>query len=616
MPLFYYLIACCVIFFSGCGASRQIIPSTEERPAGKGYQPVPSGERTAGLLRQAEERIAAAREASKATQFDLARAELDAATEILSKVEVNPSTEGALFVRYTTALKNLERAHRDISPASEPSSLEESPVIIFLRSLDDSTLDQVSGAEITQAMAIARIIKTCDVPIDYNEQTARSIRLFQTSLKDRFALWLSRTGRYLPMIHTIFSAEGLPKDLAYLAVVESGYNPNARSRANAIGMWQFIEPAARVFDLRIDRWVDERRDPVKSTRAAAKYLKRLHERLGDWRLAMASYNWGRINVEKAIDKAGTRNFWALDMPRETRDYIPLFMAATLIIKSPETFGFSGVSFESPLSYEEVILSSPVDLKIAAQCAGVSTDEIKELNPELRLEATPPDTQLYRLKVPKGSSATFQTAYAALPPERRTALYSYTIRKGDTIKKIAKRFGTTPEAILAANTLRSPKKLRVGTHIMLPFGSSGQQVATPEKRAVVLKEAVRQNAIGTVDTVFHTVRKGETLRKIAGQYETTIEHLAALNELNPRKYTIYPGDRLIARQTQRPGPPEPISSKSSEPKPPLVYTVKRGDTLWSIAKAFSVDIDQIVEWNGLHRPSRLKEGHQLKIWSAK
>ncbi|MBI4530965.1 MAG: transglycosylase SLT domain-containing protein, partial [Candidatus Latescibacteria bacterium] len=413
----------CVILFTACGTPRHLIPLQEERPVEERRRESPV-ERTERILQQAEERIAAAKEASKATQSDLARAELDIATGLLSSAEITPSVEAAIFARYTVLLKDLEKAYRDISPREVSLSFEESPVIIFLRSLDDSTLNQVSGTEIHQAMAIARLIRMCDIPIEYNERTARSIRLFQTSLKDRFSTWLSRAGRYLPMIHTIFASEGLPKDLAYLALVESGFNPQARSRANAIGMWQFIEPAARVFDLRIDGWVDERRDPVKATRAAARYLKRLYERFGDWRLAMASYNWGRINVEKAIEKAGTRNFWALDMPRETKDYVPLFMAATLIAKSPETFGFPGISFDPPLSYEEITLSEPVDLKVVAECAGVSVGDIKALNPELMLGTTPPDAQSYRLRLPQGYSDVFQAAYAVLPPERRTGGYEY------------------------------------------------------------------------------------------------------------------------------------------------------------------------------------------------
>jgi membrane-bound lytic murein transglycosylase D len=536
----------------------------------------------------------------------LAKAELDIATELLLNVEIDPSVDRALFVRYAGVLKDLEKAQREIFSRRMPVSFEESPVIVFLRSLDDSTLSQVSGADIHQAMVITRLIRTCDIPIEYNEQTARSIRLFQTSLRDRFSMWLSRSGRYLPMIHTIFASEGLPKDLAYLALVESGFNPHARSRANAIGMWQFIESAARVFDLRIDGWVDERRDPIKATRAAARYLKRLYERFGDWRLAMASYNWGRINVEKAIEKAGTRDFWVLTMPRETKDYVPLFMAATLIAKSPETFGFPGISFDPPLSYEEVTLSESVNLKVVAECAGVSVDNIKALNPELLLEMTPPDAQSYRLKLPQGYSTVFQTAYAALPPERRTAGYEYIVQKGDTIGKIARRFGTTPEAILSVNALRHPRSLRVGDRLILPLSG-----ASPRVKASLQVTAA-------VDTVFHTVKKGENLRKISRQYGITIDHLAALNGINPKRYTIYPGDRLIVQRMSQAEPQHnaALSSSDAEPKPPVVYAVKRGDTLWSIAKAFSVDVDQIAEWNGIRRSSRLKEGHQLKIWSFK
>ncbi|MBI4531637.1 MAG: LysM peptidoglycan-binding domain-containing protein, partial [Candidatus Latescibacteria bacterium] len=248
------------------------------------------------------------------------------------------------------------------------------------------------------------------------------------------------------------------------------------------------------------------------------------------------------------------------------------------------------------------LSEPVDLKVVAECAGVSVGDIKALNPELMLGTTPPDAQSYRLRLPQGYSDVFQAAYAALPPERRTGGYEYIIQKGDTIRKIARRFGTTPEAILSVNALRNARSLRVGARLLLPLsGASSREVAG-----------------ATGDTIFHAVRKGENLRKISHQYGITIDHLAALNGLNPKRYKIYPGDRLIVQQMS---PPEPQhtaspSSSDSEPKPPVIYTVKRGDTLWSIAKAFSIDVDQIAEWNGIRRSSRLKEGHQLKIWSFK
>lgn len=597
------------LLVAACGVSRRSLPPLVGPPVQQ-QRPETGPERTRKILQEADERISAASRDIRASQIDLARSELEQAAHLLTQAGPGVSEEADLFAQYAALLRDLEKAQRGITRRSPLPDIEESPALIFLRSLDDSTLSQVSAADINQALEAGRLARSCDVPIDYNYQTARSIRLFQTSLRSNFSAWLARSGRYLPLIQAEFSSRGLPKDLAYLALVESGYNPVARSPANAVGMWQFIESAARVFDLRMDRWVDERMDPVKATVAAGKYLGNLYDRLGDWRLALASYNWGRLNVERAIERAGTRDYWALNMPRETVRYVPLFMAATLIAKNPEAFGFGDVRLEPPLSYEEVVVSEPVDLALVAECAKLPVSQVAALNSELILRRIPPGDRSYRLKLPQGCATAFGAAYAALPPERKTTL-EYTVRKGDNVRKIARRFGTTEAALLAANGMREARKLRPGDRIRLPSSPP-----TRDRTVTSAKQIATRSEAATSDTVFHTVRKGETIRKISNRYGETIGAIAALNGLNPKHYTIYPGDRLAVKVATSPVAPNAMPQRVSAPQVPVIYTVKQGDTMWSIAQNFSVGVGQIAEWNGISTPASLKEGHKLKIWSSK
>lgn len=238
----------------------------------------------------------------------------------------------------------------------------------------------------------------------------KNITLFTERIKEKFSLWLSRSGRYMEMMKEILKGENIPEEIVFIPLIESGFNPYACSPARAVGYWQFIASTAKKYGLKINWWMDERRDPVKSTVAAANYFKDLYEMFGSWNLAMAAYNAGEGKILKAINKTNTDDYWSLldtkYIRSETKDYVPKFIAASMIANSPEDFGFQELEYHSPLNYDEVAIQSPLDLQVVADCAETTLEVIKELNPELRRWCTPPDVSEYTLRVPEGKMDVF------------------------------------------------------------------------------------------------------------------------------------------------------------------------------------------------------------------
>ncbi len=313
-----------------------------------------------------------------------------------------------------------------------------------------------------------------DVPIVHNRRVELHIQSFNTSMRDRFEEWLTRTRHYKPLVEKIFTEFNLPSDLVFLSLVESGFNPKAYSRARATGPWQFMTGTARLYGLRIDHYVDERRDPVKSTVAAARYLRDLYDLFGSWPLALAAYNAGEGKVSRALQKARAESFWELSQTRlirrETREYVPRFMAATIIAKNPEQYGFPADP-PDPHQFEEVVVRRPVHLRDVEKATGVSYQELRRLNPELRRDVTPPDETAYHLKVPVGMAARVAPALEQLPTWK-APLFSGTrgglqakqgwhrVRLGDSLWTIAKRYKMTVAELRERNNLRG-RMLRPG-----------------------------------------------------------------------------------------------------------------------------------------------------------
>jgi len=299
----------------------------------------------------------------------------------------------------------------------------------------------------------------------------RNIGLFSNTIRDKFSLWLSRSGKYLDMMKEILRQKDVPENIVFLSLIESGFSPNAYSVAHAAGPWQFIASTAKRYGLEIDWWKDERRDPVKSTGAAADYLKDLHNMFGSWNLAMAAYNAGEGRIQKAMKRSNADNYWALlgtsHIKTETKEYVPRFIAANLIAANPQEFGFGDIEYHEPLSFDEVELDSPLDLSVAAECAGTTIEEIKRLNPELRRWCTPPDVSSYALRIPKGTKEHFSEALDSIPENERFTIERYHVNKGDTFARIAKKTGIPVSTILSLNAMEKIMPLKSGRVIYLP-----------------------------------------------------------------------------------------------------------------------------------------------------
>ncbi len=307
------------------------------------------------------------------------------------------------------------------------------------------------------------------IPDSHNHKVERHMRFFHTAIRNRFEQWLDRLAHYRPLVEGIFSEFDLPSDLVFLSLVESGFNPHAYSRARATGPWQFMKGTARLYGLRVDHYVDERRDPIKSTVAAARYLRDLYDLFGTWPLAMAAYNAGEGKVLRALRKARAESFWDISQTRlirrETKEYVPRFVAATTIAKNPDRYGFS-LEAGDPYQFEEVVVHRPVYLRDVAKVTGIPFLELRRLNPELRRDVTPPTDPEYHLKVPVGAKTTVeqmldqvpawnQSAFAPRKGENRGhSVEWYRVRVGDSLSKIAKRFHLSVPELKARNNLTS------------------------------------------------------------------------------------------------------------------------------------------------------------------
>lgn len=366
---------------------------------------------------------------------------------------------------------------------SHATSEDQVPLVIAL-----NTPEALSEKQVNPPVPL---IPSVDSNTIASKAVEKNVGLFSRRIKERFALYLSRSGQYLGMMQDILRAKNVPEDIVFLSLIESGFNPYAYSIAKAAGPWQFISSTAKRYGLEIDWWKDERRDPVKSTMAAADYLKDLHGMFGSWSLAMAAYNAGEGKIMRAIRKNKSDDYWDLLGTRhirtETKEYVPRFIAASMIAANPREFGFEDIEYHEPMSYDEVALEAPIDLAVAAECAETDLDTIKKLNPELRRWCTPPDMSQYVLRIPKGKKDLFEEKLGAVPDDERLTIERYLVKKGDTFKKIARKTGISEYVILSLNPTEKIMPLTAGTEIYLP--PKGAYVADPDDRRRSVKKAV-------------------------------------------------------------------------------------------------------------------------------
>jgi membrane-bound lytic murein transglycosylase D len=311
----------------------------------------------------------------------------------------------------------------------------------------------------------------------FNSAVQKRLDLYKSKYKRTIQSRLEHSGRYSGAMAWIFRNKGLPQELAFLPIIESGYDPFARSHMSAVGPWQFMPYTARHYGLKIDWWVDERRDPLKSTEAAANYLQDLYEKFDSWNLALAAYNAGEGKVRRALRKTGTRDYWQIRKTRllrkETRNYVPSYIASTAIAIHPEQFGFENIDYYTPFRFDLVTVDTPIALELVASLTASKTSEIRLLNPELRRSSTPPNVSHYTLRIPEGTRELYLANFEEIRDEYPAFVNLYTVRKGDTLGKIAKKIGTSIKSLLDINSLGKKALIFAGKTILLPFEKSAE-----------------------------------------------------------------------------------------------------------------------------------------------
>ena len=449
---------------------------------------------------------------------------------------------------------------------------------------------------------------TFDFPVVENDKVRYFLDYYTGPARTAFSRWLARSGRYLPQMRETFAAAGLPQDLAYLAMIESGFNDRAYSWAHAVGPWQFIESTGRMMGLKSDWWRDERRDFEKSTAAAARFLKDLHQRMdGDWYLAVASYNAGPGKLATAVRKYDSRDFWELSrgkyLQTETKNYVPKLLAAMLIAKEPEKYGFTDIEYHEPLAYDTVTVPSATDLEIVARLCAVDYDLIKQLNPELKRWCTPPGDTDYQLRIPAGKREQFLAGYARIPADQRANYKHHKVRSGDTLLALAKQYGIRVDDIITLNRIKNPRALSIGTDLVLPLHKSFSRLPVDELKDDYIRTR-RQ---------LYTVRSGDSLWKISQRFDVSEKELRVWNRLGWSN-TIRPGQVLVvsAKGAKKAQPAKAAARANSGPTQKVIYKVRPGDTLWGIGRQFDVGTAQIIGWNNLSADHVLRPGQTLTL----
>jgi membrane-bound lytic murein transglycosylase D len=454
------------------------------------------------------------------------------------------------------------------------------------------------------AELVAQAPPTFDIPMVTNDRVLRYIDFYAHRQPERFQPGLVRSGRYIDMFRRIFAEHGLPQDLVYMAHVESAYKTTAYSRARAKGVWQFISGTGKRYGLRIDYWVDERSDPEKAAHAAAEYLKDLYEEFGDWYLALAGYNAGEGRVRRAIARTGSRDFWTIartrHLRRETRNYVPAILAATQISKDPEKFGFDFVP-DAPVVYETVQVKGAADLRVLAKCAGSDVETLAGLNPALRRRQTPPSA-VTDVRVPVGSGERLLAELDKIPQNERILYARHRVRKGDTLSTIAQAYGSSVYAIQQSNGMGRRTMIRVGQTLKIPSAAAGRYPSGEE-------------SVGADGVVTYRVQRGDTLWGIARRYGTTPQRVASQNGISVHS-TLSVGQRLKVGSkavASAPAPRRaPSASSSAGTGKAILYRVRRGDNLWSIAQRYDTTTHAIAAASGISVRQTLGIGDRLTV----
>ena len=566
-------ISVCLLMAAGC-ASRStsttvapvaprpavavVAPPSAPTPAAPAVDPVEA------LIAESTRHFDAGRRLVQDGHLDAARTEFNRALELVMQWGPGPRSDARLkdhfdrLVERISAVEILALAEGDgfAEQRSEPAAID------ALLDTPDTTV-----ATPETARTVENDLESTDygIEIPLNARVLSYVELFSGRLKGYLEEGLSRGARYLPMVQEVFRAEGLPLDLAYVPLVESAFKPSALSRASARGMWQFMRGTAIENGLQHDWYIDERADPEKATRAAAKYLKSLYDKFGDWHLALASYNGGPGRVQRSMQRSGKDDFWEVSassrfLPRETRNYVPLILAAIIVARNPVQYGLSIVPVVEPLT-DVVRLNAPADLRRIAEWADVPVQVLQDMNPELRRWTTPVRATDYDLTVPMGKADVISARLAEVTPDDLAPLNRYTVRRGETIATIARNLKVKRTDLAEANYLSQRAALKAGQQLIIPrpptllLAANERSAEGDDARggadtvvAAVAAVAPPRRTVSEPASVVHRVKAGDTLFSIARRYNTSVASVRQSNHLKGN--TIKVGQRLTIASQRR------------------------------------------------------------------
>src|SRR5580704_15400961 len=574
--------------------------------------PAPPSDPVADLIARAEKEFQAGLANHEAGKVEEAKQNFDNALNALLSSSLDIRSDERLekeFDRVVAGVNELYPGGTNDSEAqqkSEPAPIDETNGIT---PAPDAGVKAKAQAEIKSTHS--------DLPLMMTDQVAGYISYFSNRGRGTFERAFARSGRYHDMIVSILKQEGVPQDLIYLAQAESGFHPQAVSRAGARGIWQFMGSRARGYGLEHSLWVDDRQDPEKSTRAAARHLRDLYAQFGDWYLAMAAYNSGPGTVQAAVKRTGYADFWELYrrnvLPKETRNYVPIILAMTIVSKNLSHYGFDDVSMDEPVAYDTVTVNYPVDLRLAAECVDATAAQLQELNPSL-LRLTTPREGTFVLHLPSGTKDQYQNAIAAVPPDMRLWWRYHKVQPGDTVASLARSYRVTAKSIAAANHLD-------GTDL----NGKDQQLDADAKLVIPLavgKHPVSDAATYARRITRYRVRKGDTVETVAENFGVSPQMVRRWNGL-PRGSSLR-GRKVLAlhlpvtpsteatadkpaaharKTTQTATATVPAERSESDSAPDasgpavLRHTVKSGETLYSIATTYKTTVAALKRNNG-------------------
>jgi membrane-bound lytic murein transglycosylase D len=617
------------IAFLGCAASKASMPSSPppERKATERIEAAPPKASDFAAELSEREKWSRARKTFNRAQREEKSAHLDSAAFYyeLTLQYLNAIDLGAIDI----SMKHVLAMQRKVQGVYDQflAGLKELPtttgtqaVLMEVEATPESTaeatdvqpdeMEKEEEADLDTLMVVDRTIQPITllppVPVVYNDHVDAAVRFFQGRGRKVMLDWMTRTGEVFPRLRPILREEGLPDELVFLAMIESGLKYKAYSRSRASGIWQFISGTGRLYGLFVSRQYDERRHVEKATRAACRYLRKLHDEFGDWYLALAAYNCGELRIERDIARYKTRDYWRLTrLPKQTRNYVPTYLAARLICENPQKYGFPPLPKEEAWACQTVWVKGLYSLKEIAQAANVSEDEVVELNPEFLRSATfsPYDSVMVRL--PTGSSGKLTQGLPARSDARLPDVIEHRIRRGESLSTIAKKYGTTPAEILALadNKSLKPKRLRVGQIVYIPVLRQPQVSAA---NIAPLPTATAEPKRAPDSRVTYTVQSGQSLSRIAQLLGVSVDELCAWNHIRDRNI-IEPGQKLVVRV-----PSSSAGAERLQKTTPVYHTVQRGETLWKIAQRYGRQTSEILQWNKLSDGDMIYPGQRLLV----